>query len=520
MIELLSSKIDVITQTVKDKKGNPVSLKDVFSKTVYIQENLFNHKYSFYFVDDSYSFDDYVENSKITDLFKASLSYNNTEILKGHVQRVTALFHSNGIQDINNVLQEYISDYNYLSVRGDKIIYLDKHMYTALYKASNDIPTNYFFNGSLLNTEEDVNKYFGRVIIEDVSDVDYFAESWEGKEQDNGVEKDVYCYFIRFKNGESIHTSTKFKPKFEYIRNLIKTRSSVPQVRISRVEMQVSRNLDVLNIQRRCNWCGKELGGEKQCPVCHRNLYYDEEDGELQRKILLRLGVDKINDLKIDQKFVVCSTSDEGEIQAQYIWSPQLSYFVMRNCALDDGRFEESIAFYDDIKYVMLEADYSSGIKRERPVIHFKDSERFSPLRFDHVYWNQDHHLNFLVYDLKKFDADDFDYININVRTKAYEDAITHHYVHLHELYKTKSYDIYKKEVDSELEALRKKRAEEEKSKAPVQPVQPVQPAPAQTPANNGTNKFEEIKKFKELLDMGIITQEEFDQKKKEILGM
>ena len=30
----------------------------------------------------------------------------------------------------------------------------------------------------------------------------------------------------------------------------------------------------------------------------------------------------------------------------------------------------------------------------------------------------------------------------------------------------------------------------------------------------------EELKKFKELLDMGIITQEEFDIKKKELLGL
>ena len=40
----------------------------------------------------------------------------------------------------------------------------------------------------------------------------------------------------------------------------------------------------------------------------------------------------------------------------------------------------------------------------------------------------------------------------------------------------------------------------------------PVVAAPAISPA-------EELKKFKELLDMGIITQEEFDMKKKQILG-
>ena len=32
-------------------------------------------------------------------------------------------------------------------------------------------------------------------------------------------------------------------------------------------------------------------------------------------------------------------------------------------------------------------------------------------------------------------------------------------------------------------------------------------------------DKFEELKKYKELLDLGIITQEEFEVKKKELLG-
>ena len=36
---------------------------------------------------------------------------------------------------------------------------------------------------------------------------------------------------------------------------------------------------------------------------------------------------------------------------------------------------------------------------------------------------------------------------------------------------------------------------------------------------NNSYDKFEEIKKYKDLLDNGIITQEEFDAKKKELLG-
>ena len=36
----------------------------------------------------------------------------------------------------------------------------------------------------------------------------------------------------------------------------------------------------------------------------------------------------------------------------------------------------------------------------------------------------------------------------------------------------------------------------------------------------NNDNKFDEVKKFKELLDSGIITQEEFDAKKKQLLGL
>lgn len=39
-------------------------------------------------------------------------------------------------------------------------------------------------------------------------------------------------------------------------------------------------------------------------------------------------------------------------------------------------------------------------------------------------------------------------------------------------------------------------------------------------PANNRTDPFEEIKKYKDLLDTGIITQEEFDKKKKELLNL
>ena len=37
---------------------------------------------------------------------------------------------------------------------------------------------------------------------------------------------------------------------------------------------------------------------------------------------------------------------------------------------------------------------------------------------------------------------------------------------------------------------------------------------------NNTSNPYEEVKQLKELFDMGIITQEEFDQKKKDLLDL
>ena len=39
-------------------------------------------------------------------------------------------------------------------------------------------------------------------------------------------------------------------------------------------------------------------------------------------------------------------------------------------------------------------------------------------------------------------------------------------------------------------------------------------------PTPSVTSSIDELKKFKDLLDQGIITQEEFDTKKKQILGL
>ena len=44
--------------------------------------------------------------------------------------------------------------------------------------------------------------------------------------------------------------------------------------------------------------------------------------------------------------------------------------------------------------------------------------------------------------------------------------------------------------------------------------------APAGTVIQQAASPAEELKKMKELLDMGIITQEEFDAKKKQLLGL
>ncbi len=53
----------------------------------------------------------------------------------------------------------------------------------------------------------------------------------------------------------------------------------------------------------------------------------------------------------------------------------------------------------------------------------------------------------------------------------------------------------------------------------PVAPVAPVTPAPAAAPAPSAS-AADEIKKYKELLDMGAITEEEYNAKKKELLGL
>ena len=55
---------------------------------------------------------------------------------------------------------------------------------------------------------------------------------------------------------------------------------------------------------------------------------------------------------------------------------------------------------------------------------------------------------------------------------------------------------------------------------APQQPVYTAPQQPYSAPRTNAAGAGEELKKDKELLDMGAITQEEFDEKKKQLLGL
>ena len=65
---------------------------------------------------------------------------------------------------------------------------------------------------------------------------------------------------------------------------------------------------------------------------------------------------------------------------------------------------------------------------------------------------------------------------------------------------------IYKDEIHSELSKLLMERQHSEKQ--------------SDTQSNNSTSNADELKKYKELLDGEVITQEEFDAKKKQLLGL
>ncbi len=69
-----------------------------------------------------------------------------------------------------------------------------------------------------------------------------------------------------------------------------------------------------------------------------------------------------------------------------------------------------------------------------------------------------------------------------------------------------------------------RKKSKPDIAQAPAAPVVPVESAVSKAPAAQApslqTIPAEELKKLKELLDMGVITQEEFEIKKKELLGL
>ena len=54
----------------------------------------------------------------------------------------------------------------------------------------------------------------------------------------------------------------------------------------------------------------------------------------------------------------------------------------------------------------------------------------------------------------------------------------------------------------------------------PVAPAAPVAPAPAPAAPTSVSEAADDLMKLKELLDAGILTQEEFDAKKKQLLGL
>lgn len=65
---------------------------------------------------------------------------------------------------------------------------------------------------------------------------------------------------------------------------------------------------------------------------------------------------------------------------------------------------------------------------------------------------------------------------------------------------------------------IRKKEAVADARKHTPVPV-PVT-LPFNVPSGTGGDKFEEVRRYKELLDDGIITEEEFDKKRRELLGL
>ena len=68
-------------------------------------------------------------------------------------------------------------------------------------------------------------------------------------------------------------------------------------------------------------------------------------------------------------------------------------------------------------------------------------------------------------------------------------------------------------------EKIRRALREMEKLKEEAAETQTETPSPA-APPPPAMDPYEEAKKLKELLDLGIITEEEFQRKKKEILGL
>ncbi len=185
------------------------------------------------------------------------------------------------------------------------------------------------------------------------------------------------------------------------------------------------------------------------------------------------------------------------------------------NLSLDIVKFNAEKAAYQQKK-----ADYEAAKARgEKPAAvfapHFSKSPKFSEY--------------YIVFQLKDHEF----YSSYTLRESAPSfDSESHSIAKYTSDYQVSTREMRK--LASELMAglwnIPVKEAEEEAAPADKPPVifmnpKPADPAPAAAPAPQAppappVNVADEIKKFKELLDMGAITQEEYDAKKKQLLGL
>ena len=96
--------------------------------------------------------------------------------------------------------------------------------------------------------------------------------------------------------------------------------------------------------------------------------------------------------------------------------------------------------------------------------------------------------------------------------------------MYINENNKIQAITIETASVDQTLDTLRRLIPEKEESVVQMQSHNNPQPYEAiqgqNTPQIAAPSSADELKKYKELLDNGVLTQEEFDAKKKQLLGL